>query len=237
MSYALLIPARNEALALPILFSEIDRLGPDGPSRIVVVDNGSEDTTGAVARQLGAEVVEEPRPGYGQACLAGINYLADASRPAPDILVFLDADDVAAPAQLTRLLEPIRSGGADLVVGERRAATSDGGVRWHARLGNRFVLGVMRLRFGSQVSDMGPFRAVRWETLTSLGLDDRNYGWYVQMQVRALRAGCRVTGTPVDFARRSVGESKVSGKPIASVRAGWVMLRTLAIEILRARAD
>ncbi len=230
MSYALLIPARNEAEALPPLFAQLDRLD-DRPTRVVVVDNASTDGTADVARDLGAEVVTEPRAGYGQACLAGIAHLATEGA-CPDIVVFLDADDFAAPGQLPALLEPIRADRADLVVGER-TSPGDRGVRWHARLGNTFVVWVMRARYGSRVLDMGPFRAIRWEALLALHLDDRNYGWYVQMQVRALRAGLRVAGVEVEFERRTVGTSKVSGSPIASARAGWVMLRTLAVEVLR----
>ncbi|MFV1986109.1 MAG: glycosyltransferase family 2 protein [Gemmatimonadota bacterium] len=230
MSYALLIPARDEAEALPLLFDRLGRVA-DAPARIVVVDNGSTDDTAGVARDLGAEVVTEPRPGYGQACLAGIAHLRRQGAT-PDALVFLDADDFAAPAQLAVLLGPIETDAADLVVGER-TSPDERGVRWHARLGNAFVVSVMRVRYGSTVRDMGPFRAIRWRSLALLGLDDRDYGWYVQMQVRALRAGLRVTGVTVEFERRSVGTSKVSGNPFASARAGWVMLRTLAVEVLR----
>jgi len=230
---AILIPARDEAETLPRLFAALAAALPAAAPgvEIVVVDNGSTDGTAEIARRLGARVVVEPRPGYGQACLAGIEAIA-AGRP-PDALVFLDADDLLAPAQLRALLDPIARDTADLVVGERTASGGDGGVRWHARLGNRLVLRVMRWRYGSTVRDMGPFRAIRWATLACLGLDDRNYGWYVQMQVRALRAGARVVGTPVTFERRTAGESKVSGNAVASVRAGWVMLRTLAVEVLR----
>ena len=235
----MLIPARDEARALPELFARLDDLGAARPERVVVVDNGSRDDTAVVARGLGAEVVDEPRPGYGQACLAGIAHLASSGAAAvavggpPEVLIFLDADDFAAPAQIPHLLEPVERGDADLVIGERRALHGDGGVRWHARLGNRFVLSVLRLRFGSAVRDMGPFRAIRWRALTKLDLDDRDYGWYVQMQVRARRSGLRVVGIPVDFERRTVGTSKVSGNSLASVRAGWVMIRTLVAEIVR----
>jgi glycosyltransferase involved in cell wall biosynthesis len=230
MRYAVLIPARNEAAALPHLFEALGHLGPDGPWRTVVVDNGSSDGTADVARGLGAEVVDEARPGYGQACLAGLRHLLDDP---PAAVVFLDADDFVAPTQIRLLLGPLIAGDADLVVGERVHDSGDAGVRWHARLGNHFVTGIMNRRFGSRVHDMGPFRAIGWEALRSLSLDDRNYGWYVQMQVRALRSGLRVIGVPVEFERRSVGKSKVSGNPIASIRAGVVMLRTLTVEILR----
>lgn len=226
MRFAVLIPARDEADVLPRLFDAL-RSAARTPAAVVVVDNGSRDGTAEAARELGARVVEEPRPGYGRACLAGIAALREAGTP--DALVFLDADDYAAPAQLDTLLDPIEAGDADLVVGER-TATGIGGVRWHARLGNRFVLAVMRGLYGSDVRDMGPFRAIRWSALEALRLDDPDYGWYVQMQVRALRAGLRVVGRPVRFERRTVGRSKVSGSVRASVLAGWVMIRTLIVE-------
>ena len=190
--------------------------------------------TADVAKDLGALVVCEPRPGYGQACMAGIERLRQESPP--EVLIFLDADDFAAPKQLDSLLDPIRQGKADLVIGERRAC-GEGGVRWHARLGNQFIIAVLRTIFGSRVRDMGPFRAIRWSMLEALELDDPNYGWYVQMQVRALRFGYRVHGIEVDFERRTAGRSKVSGNVIASVRAGWVMLRTLAVESLRVKTN
>lgn len=227
--YAVLVPARNEAETLPALFEELADATGSGAA-VWVVDNGSTDGTADVARAHGARVVEEPRPGYGRACLAGIRAIA-AGEP-PGTLVFLDADDFLAPAQLGRLLDPIRADEADLVIGERVSAAGRG-VRWHARVGNRLVLATMRAAYGSRVRDMGPYRAIRWSTLVALALDDETYGWYVQMQVRALREGYRVIGVPVAFERRSVGRSKVSGNAAASVRAGLVMLGTLAREIVR----
>lgn len=227
---AVLIPARNEAEALPGLFVRLDAESVPGLRDIIVVDNGSTDETATVAAAAGARVVTEPRPGYGIACQRGIDALA-GDAVMPDVLVFLDADDYEAPAQIARLVEPILEDLADMVVGLRRTG-KDPGVRWHAALGNRVILGALRVLYGDRTTDMGPFRAVRWSNLEALALDDASYGWYVQMQIRALRSGCRVSAIPVRFRRRNVGRSKVSGSLRGSLGAGWVMLRTLAVEVL-----
>ena len=226
---AVLIPARDEAESLPRLLRRLDAPGL-GLERIVVVDNGSEDETAEVARRSGATVVVEPAAGYGRACQRGIAHLAETGPP--EVVVFLDADDYEAAGQLAPLLAPIRSGRADLVVGVRRSE-DEPGVRWHAAIGNRLILAVLRGAYGDRTRDMGPFRAIRWGCLRDLRLDDPNFGWYVQMQVRALRAGYRVTSVPVAFRRRVHGRSKVSGSVAGSIRAGWVMIRTLAAEIVR----
>ncbi len=231
MRYAYLIPARNEAGALSTLLERVRATAGDDLAQVIVVDNGSTDDTAAVAEGAGARVVPEPRPGYGRACQRGIDALRGTD--APDVLVFLDADDFEAPAQVGRLLAPLRAGHADLVVGERQSARGRG-VRWHARLGNRLILTVMRGLYGAAPRDMGPFRAIRWAELERLCLDDPNFGWYVQMQIRAARAHLRTIGVPVTFERRSVGRSKVSGSARGSIAAAWVMLRTLATEVLRA---
>lgn len=228
MRYAFLIPARDEAEALPALLERVRAISDGDLGRVVVVDNGSSDDTAAIAIRAGATLVSEPRPGYGRACRRGIRALRVEP---PDVLVFLDADDLEAPAQLERLLAPLRSWSADLVVGERRSPPG-GGVRWHARLGNWLILTLMRGLYGPTPRDMGPFRAIRWAELERLRLDDPNFGWYVQMQVRAARAHLRTAGVPVRFERRSLGRSKVSGSVRGSLMAGWIMLRTLAREIV-----
>lgn len=232
---AILVPARDEEEALPALFEALAGVERETWARrleVVVVDNGSRDGTAAAARRAGARVVEEPRAGYGRACRAGIRALA--SRP-PDVLVFLDADDLEAPGQIGRLLRPIREGRAELVIGERVAGAPGAGVRFHAAVGNRLISAVLRLLYGARTRDMGPFRALTWECLRSLRLDDPDYGWYVQMQVRALRAGYRVRGVPVRHRRRTLGRSKVSGSLRGSLAAAVVMLRTLLVEALRPR--
>lgn len=235
LRFAVLIPARDEAETLPTLFAALETAPPPRPVETVVVDNGSSDDTAAVARRAGANVVREPVPGYGRACLRGLAALRRRHGAALDAVVFLDADDARAPAQLPRLLRPLASGDADLSVGER--VDEGPGVRPHAAIGNRLVSAVLRGLYGSPTRDLGPFRAVRWSTIRALRLDHPTYGWYVQMQVRALRAGYRVRGVPVRFERRARGHSKVSGSLRGSLGAGGVILATLAAEALRTPHD
>ncbi|MEX1258908.1 MAG: glycosyltransferase family 2 protein [Gemmatimonadota bacterium] len=227
---AALIPALNEEEALPGVLASLRALGI---GRIVVVDNGSTDGTARVAREGGAEVVLEPRRGYGAACLAGMCHLA--LRP-PEVLVFLDGDQSDDPAALDRLLAPIRSGKADLVVGIRTAPPSGGAsaVPLHARMGNRLVLLGMRLLHGVRARDLGPFRAIRHSALVRLGMDDRDWGWTVQMQLRAHHLGIRVCEVEVPHRPRAAGRSKVSGSLSGSFRAGKKMLFTLIAERRRA---
>jgi len=225
---AVLIPARDEAECLPATLSELAKEEVD---RVIVVDNGSSDDTAEVARSHGVLTVSESRVGYGSACQRGIVALADEAT-APDVLVFLDADDAAAPAQLDRLVDPIRAGDADLVLG-RRLAGDSGSLPHHARIGNRLVSAVLRRLYGSQTWDMGPFRAVRFNVLHDLALDDPDFGWNVQMQVRALRSGYRVVEVPVAWERRTLGVSKISGSFRGSMAAAWCMVATLVREAVR----
>lgn len=230
MRVAVLIPARDEAESLPVT---LDALSREAVDRVIVVDNGSSDATAAIARARGALTVSESRVGYGSACQRGIVALA-GDTVVPDVLVFVDADDAAAPAQLQRLVDPIRSGDADLVLG-RRLGTGSGSVPHHARIGNRLMSAVLHRLYGSQTRDMGPFRAVRFEVLRDLALDDPDFGWNVQMQVRALRNGYRVTEVPVAWQRRALGDSKISGSLRGSMAAAWRMVATLVRETARGR--
>ncbi len=219
---AVLIPALDEE---PTLASVIRALPVDLIDEIVVADNGSRDATPRIARGLGAVVVAEPRRGYGAACLAGLRHLA--ARP-PAIVVFLDADGSDDPSELARLIDPIRSGAADMVLGVRTGDPP--GVPLHARMGNRVVLLCVRLLFGLRFRDMPPFRAIRYDRLRELRMDDRDWGWTLQMQIRAGRLRQRIAEIEVPYTRRAGGVSKISGTLRGSLKAGGKMFYTLARE-------
>ena len=198
---------------------------------VIVVDNGSRDRTADVARAAGARVVAEPRRGYGQACLTGIAAAAGA-----DVIVFVDGDRSDHPEQLPALLAPIRSGAADLVIGSRRLGRAAAGSHpWHAVLGTRVCVGLMNALVGTRATDLGPFRAVTAAALASLDMRDRDYGWTVEMQIKARRAGLRVAEVPVDY-RSRIGRSKVSGTLRGTVGAGWKIVTTILRHALRPAA-
>lgn len=202
-------------------------------TRVVVVDNGSVDRTAAVARAGGAHVVREPRPGYGAACLEGLRWIG--SQPDPGIVVFLDADHAEGPEQIERLIAPILAGEADMVLGTRSA--QDGSMPVHARFGNRLILGLVSLLFHKRYKDLSPFRAAGYAALCRLEMDDLDWGWTLQMQVRAAARGMEVAEVPALHGPRSAGESKISGSALGSVRAGRKMFWTLFRERVLVRHD
>lgn len=218
---ALIIPALNEEQALGKL---LDELPVNLFARVVVVDNGSTDATAGVARAAGAQVVPEPRRGYGSACLAGLAHL-DAET---DIVVFMDADRSDVPAEAERLLEPILKNEADLVIGSRaRGGAERKSLTVLQRWGNRLAVALIRILYGFSYTDLGPFRAIRWESLQALEMQDPNYGWTAEMQVKALRRGLRVKEVPVSY-RVRIGKSKISGTVRGAVGAGVKILWTIA---------
>lgn len=227
-----LVPARNEEESLPRLLDALAREAPD--VGVLVVDNGSDDATAEVARRGGAETVREPEPGYGRACRRGLDALAGRPTP-PEVVTFVDADDLRAPAQIGRLAEPVLAGDVEMVRGRRRSGDAPG-VHPHAALGNAAVAFLLRGLYAAPVRDMGPFRAVRFAPLRALELDDPAYGWYVQMDLRALRAGWRVDEVPVAFRRRRTGRSKISGSLGGSLAAARGLLAALGRELVRPRS-
>jgi len=207
----LIIPALDEAAGIERVVARVPR---DVISDVVVVDNGSSDGTGAAAARAGARVVTEPRRGYGSACWAGVCAVPAGT----DAVVFLDGDGSQDPADIRRVLEPLRAGVADLVLGARQLT---GEHPWHAALGTRLVAAFVSWRYGTHVRDIGPLRAIRADLLRRLGMRDRAFGWPVEMVVKVAALGGRVAEVPVAHHARIAGRSKVSGTVAGSVRAGY----------------
>ena len=194
---------------------------------MIVSDNGSTDATADVARRAGATVVSQPERGYGAACLAALATLP----PEIEAVVFMQADASEDPAQAAELLAPLFDGRADLVLGSRvLGQAARGALLPHQRFGNWLATTLIRLLYRHRYTDLGPFRAIRVDALRRLNMRDRNYGWTVEMQIKALRQGLRVMEIPVRYGVRAAGENKVSGNLRASVQAGvkilWVVARS-----------
>jgi glycosyltransferase involved in cell wall biosynthesis len=219
---AAVLPALDEERALPSVLAGL-RAGP--LDRIVVVDNGSRDLTAAVAREGGATVVTEPQRGYGAACLAGISHLA--AHDPPDVLVIVDADCSDDLARIPDLLAPIRDGSADLVLSSRTMLADRGSLAPVQRLGNALQVNLLRLRFGIRLTDMGPMRAIRFPALLALSMEDRTWGWNVEMACKACKASLRIVEVPVGY-RPRIGTSKISGNLRGAARASGKILWAFA---------
>ncbi|MGD9855032.1 MAG: glycosyltransferase family 2 protein [Planctomycetaceae bacterium] len=220
-----IIPAHNEARSLPLVLGDLPNVG-----RVIVVDNASTDATAVVASQSGADVVQEERRGYGSACLAGIariRALVDSGHDAPEVIVFLDGDYSDYPEELPRLVRPILQGTADFVLGSRlQGCREPGAMPPQSIHGNRLACWLMRVFWGARYTDLGPFRAISWKALDRLGMQDTNFGWTVEMQIKATLAGLRTQEFPVRY-RRRVGVSKISGTFTGTIKAGAKILYTI----------
>jgi glycosyltransferase involved in cell wall biosynthesis len=220
---AVIIPALNEEAALPHVLRDLPAVG-----RIIVVDNGSSDCTPDVARALGAFVVDEPRRGYGAACLRGLAELERDHSPRPLVVAFIDGDYSDYPEFLPQLVDPILSGNADFVIGSRTLGTRErGALSPHALFGNRLACLLMKLLFKAHYTDLGPFRAIGYDCLRALEMRDDNFGWTVEMQIKAARLGLRTVEVPVPY-RNRIGTSKISGTIVGSARAGFKILYLIA---------
>lgn len=216
MRVSLIIPALNEAACLGALLAE---LPPEAADQLIVVDNGSTDATAEVARGLGAQVVSEPRRGYGYACAAG------AAASTNEILVFMDGDGSFVPEQIGRLVGAVRAG-ADLALGTRmRGGLAAGAMPPHQLHGNQLVAWLVQRLYGVPLSDLGPFRAVRRTLLDRLQMRERTYGWPIEMIVKAARQGAVIVELPVDYRQRFAGQSKVGGTLRGTVLATYRILR------------
>lgn len=222
-----IIPARNEETSIPLVLRDLPAVGA-----VIVVDNGSTDATAASALRHGAEVVYEGRTGYGSACLAGLaeieRTVIAGYRPAPGVIVFLDADYSDHVDLLPKLVAPILADEADFVLGSRLTGQRErGAMPPQSVVGNRLACSLMRLIWRARYTDLGPFRAIRYDTLRTLNMEDRNFGWTVEMQIKAVAAGLRIAEIPVPY-RRRVGTSKISGTLTGTIKAGAKILYTIA---------
>lgn len=218
----MIIAALNEEAAIAKV---IDSVPKDLVNEIVVVDNGSTDRTAEVARAAGARVVKEAIRGYGRTFRAGLRSIS----PRCEIVVLLDGDGSDYPEMMDRLVTPIIEGKAEFVIGSRtRGKRESGSMNFHQVLAGYMIGFMLRILYGVHSTDMGPFRAIRRDTLDRLGLREETYGWPLEMQMRAARARVRTLEVPVDYRRRAGGHSKIAGTVRGSVLAATRILITLA---------
>ena len=200
----------------------LDALPQEKLHEIIVVDNGSTDATARVAQEHGARVVKEPRKGYGSSCLKGIDEL-----DAPDIVVFIDGDFSDFPEEIVFLISRIQTGEKDFVLGSRMILPkSELALLPQARYGKRLAVFLIKLFFKHEFTDLGPFRAIRYSSLMSIGMKDMDFGWTVEMQIKAVRNGLRIREVPVNY-RKRVGISKITGTVLGTFRAGTKIIYTI----------
>ena len=220
-----IIPAYNEALSIAKVLQDI----PEMVSEVIVVDNGSTDNTALVAEKAGATVYQEPRKGYGYACLKG---LEKCNENPPDIVVFLDGDYSDYPEQLSEIVAPILDQKVDFVVGARVDCLREKGSMTYPQIfGNALATTLMKWFFGARFTDLGPFRAIRYNKLLTLDMSDKTYGWTVEMQLKVLKQKISYQEIPVKY-RNRIGVSKVSGTIKGAIFAGvkilfWIFKYTL----------
>lgn len=223
----MIIPTHNEAQAIGRVLTE---LPSDLVSEVIVVDSNSNDGTPEIARKMGARVVQEPRRGYGRACLTGLAHVS-----APDIVVFLDGDYSDRPSELPIVLNPVINGHADITLGSRLGPQRiPGALPWHSAFGNRLAAVLINLLYGLKISDLGPFRAGRADVLQRLTLEETTYGWAVEMILKGALAGFRIVEVPVSYYPR-IGKSKISGTLRGTIGATWFILSRIVGYYFRQR--
>lgn len=218
-----IIPAYNEEEAIGQVIAEIPK---QWVKEIVVVDNNSTDETAKRARLAGATVVYEPLPAYGRACLRGMQYVKSLA-DAPDIIIFLDGDHSDYPEQLPELIKPIIEQDYDMVIGSRALGEREHGSMTLPQLfGNWLATKLLKILYKVKYTDLGPFRAIKWQKLLALNMEDTTYGWTVEMQLKAVKLKYKTTEVPVRY-RRRIGTSKISGTVKGVVLAGHKIITTI----------
>lgn len=218
-----IIPAFNEQNAVGKVVRD---LPSDWVEEVVVVNNASTDETERVAKEAGATVLRESEKGYGRACLKGIDHISGKS-PTPDIVVFIDADYSDYPEELKNLVTPIIEEDYDLVIGSRALGNREkGSMTFPQVFGNWLATSLLKLFYNVRFTDLGPFRAIKYEKLIALDMKDKTYGWTVEMQLKAAKKGLKCTEVPVRY-RRRIGFSKISGTVKGTVMAGYKILATI----------
>ncbi len=221
---SVIIPVLNEENAIAKVINDIPKTNGEATlQEIIVVDNGCTDNTPTIAKRNGARVVTESRRGYGYACLAGIAALA--TQP-PDIVVFLDGDYSDYPTDMPQLLQPILENRASLVIGARTQGDAKKALLPQARFGNWLACFLIHRFFGVRYTDLGPFRAIRYSELLALNMQDKTFGWTVEMQLKAAKRGIPVCEVPVRY-RKRIGTSKITGTFTGTLKAGYKILTTL----------
>lgn len=224
MNIVVIIPAFNEENAVGKVVSEIPK---QLVSEVIVVNNNSTDQTSKAALAEGATVLFEPTKGYGMACLKGMDYLANTRKEPTDVVVFLDADYSDYPEQMIEMVKPIQENQADLVIGSRALGKREGGSMTIPQVfGNWLATSLMHWFYGHKFTDLGPFRAIRYSSLLALDMQDKTYGWTIEMQVKALKQKLRCEEMPVDY-RNRIGFSKISGTVKGTIHAGYKIITTI----------
>ena len=232
MRVSVIIPTHNEAQAIGRVLADLSLadLPPNFVTEVIVVDSNSNDGTPEIAARMGARVIQEPRRGYGRACLTGMG-----AANSPDVVVFLDGDYSDRPSELPILLAPIIEGRADITLGSRLHEYNSGdALPWHQVFGNRLAAALIRALYGLKISDLGPFRAARANVINALALEETTYGWAVEMILKGALAGFRVVEVPVSYYPR-IGKSKISGTLKGTVGAAWFILSLIVRYYFRRR--
>lgn len=219
----IIIPAFNEENGVGQVIEEIPK---ELVEEVIVVNNASTDKTEVIAREKGATVLHEATPGYGRACLKGIQYIKDSASK-PDIIVFLDADHSDYPEEIIQLIQPILDNKADLVIGSRALGNKEKGSMTPQQIfGNWLATRLLKLLYNVRFTDLGPFRAIRFDKLMELNMQDKTYGWTVEMQLKAAKQGLKCVEIPVRY-RKRIGVSKISGTVKGTLMAGYKILFTI----------